>query len=243
VTIGLLLGLSLLAALAAGVGAVLGARPWIARHAIGWAAAAAAGLMLGVGYVLLTAGQAIAPAATLLGAALGLCLMRLMDGLHGASLANPAAAPAGPASAPPSDAGLLLASGLHSGAEGLAIGAAASVGGPLAQFLLITLAIHNVSEGAVLGASLTECGWRASAAAAAAVVARASQPLLAVAVALLTRDQPALLPWCIGASFGALLYLIIAELLPQSYRQAGRTGIAVLVSLAAGMVALMGGAP
>ncbi|MBK8002727.1 MAG: hypothetical protein IPK12_02015 [Gemmatimonadetes bacterium] len=49
-----------------------------------------------------------------------------------------------------------------------------------------------------------------------------------------------MLPWLIGASFGSLLYLIIAELLPQSYRLAGRTAIAVVVSLAAGMVALMG---
>ena len=54
---------------------------------------------------------------------------------------------------------------------------------------------------------------------------------------------PALLPWCIGAAFGAMLYLIVAELLPQSYREVGRTGIAVVVSLAAGMVALMGVAP
>ena len=95
----------------------------------------------------------------------------------------------------------------------------------------------------MLGARLTGSGRRASSAAGIAIGARCSQPLFAVVTLLLTRAMPPLLPWLIGASFGALLYLIIAELLPQSYQQAGRTGIAVVVSLAAGMVALMGVAP
>jgi zinc transporter ZupT len=129
---------------------------------------------------------------------------------------------------------------MHSAAEGLAIGAAAAAAAPLAEFLLLTFAIHNVTEGAVLGAELTRRGWRGSSAASAAVLARSSQPLMAVLVTLLLRGEPPLLPWCIGASFGALLYLIVAELLPQSYRHAGRTGIAVVVCLAAGMVALLG---
>jgi hypothetical protein len=38
-----------------------------------------------------------------------------------------------------------------------------------------------------------------------------------------------------------LLYLIVAELLPQSYRQAGRTAIAIVFSFAAGVVAFLGG--
>jgi zinc transporter ZupT len=123
------------------------------------------------------------------------------------------------------------------------MGSAAAVGVPIAQFLLVTLAIHNISEGAVLGSRLRRTGGRALTVAGVAAIARSSQPLCAVSVLLLTGTVPWLLPWCIGASFGALLYLIVAELLPQSYREVGRTGIAVVVSLAAGMVALMGVAP
>jgi zinc transporter ZupT len=235
---------SVSAALAAGIGAALGTHPWIAKRGIGWSSAAAAGLMLGAGYVLLTAGEAMAPAATLLGAALGLVLMRLADSVpRSADHSHPELSGGRVSTPPKTNAGAVLASTLHSAAEGIAIGAAAAVGAPTAQFVLLTFALHNVSEGAVLGARLTGTGRHAAAAALIAIAARASQPLIAVTTLLLTRTAPALLPWLIGGAFGALLYLIIAELLPQSYLQAGRTGIAVVVSLAAGMVALMGVAP
>lgn len=235
---------SLLAALAAGIGAAFGVRPAVPVRAIGWLSAAAAGLMLGAGYVLLTAGQTLAPAATLLGAAIGLVVMRLLDGVPVSTPGAPAILTSARVSAPPaSEAGTILASALHSAAEGVAIGAAAAVGVPIARFLLLTFAIHNVSEGAVLGVRLRRTAGRPAAVAALAVLARSSQPLCAVLVLVLTAAVPWLLPWCIGAAFGAMLYLIVAELLPQSYREVGRTGIAVVVSLAAGMVALMGVAP
>lgn len=241
---GTLLLWSAAAALATGFGAALGVHPWIATRGIGWSSAAAAGLMLGAGYVLLTAGTAMAPITTLAGAALGLILMRAADGVPRSNHQSHPGMPGGRVSTPPAtNAGAVLASALHSAAEGVAIGAAGVVGVAVAEFLLLTFALHNVSEGAVLGARLTGSGRRASTAAGIAVVARGSQPLFAITTLLLTRALPPLLPWLIGASFGALLYLIIAELLPQSYQQAGRTGIAVVVSVAAGMVALMGVAP
>jgi zinc transporter ZupT len=238
---GTLLLLSLAAALAAGFGSLLGSRPWMASHGVGWATATAAGFMLGIGYLLLSAGQAMAPAATLLGAAAGLGLMRIADGVPGTPRT---AADTARVSAPPStDSGLILGNALHSAAEGVAIGAAAAATVSLAEFLLLTFAIHNVSEGAVLGAGLTARGWPKGRAALVAIFARASQPIMAVVTLLLLGAAPVLLPWCLGAAFGALFYLIVAELLPQSYRHAGRTGIALVVSLAAGMVALMGRAP
>ncbi len=236
-----LLLLTFLATLAAGLGALLGTQSWIATAGVGWLTAAAAGLMLGAGYVLLLAGQSVAPIAALLGAAVGLLLMRLTDSVPASSGAPGAG---GRVSLPPAtNAGALRASALHSAAEGIAIGAAAAFAVPFAEFLLLTFAVHNVTEGAVLGARLTGRGHHPGRAALLAIGARASQPVGAVGALLLARAFPALLPGLSGASFGALLYLIVAELLPQSYQQAGRTSIAVVVSLAAGMVALMGVGP
>jgi zinc transporter ZupT len=63
----------------------------------------------------------------------------------------------------------------------------------------------------------------------------------ALATAALVAAAPGAMPWALGAGFGALLFLLFAELLPDSYRVVGRTGIAVAVTLAAGMVALLGG--
>ena len=45
----------------------------------------------------------------------------------------------------------------------------------------------------------------------------------------------------LGASFGALVYLCFADLLPESYRLSGRSSIAVVVTIAAGIVALATG--
>lgn len=242
--VGRLLSWSLLAALGAGVGAALGTRPWMPRRIIGWGSASAAGLMLGAGYVLLTSGQALAPAATLFGALAGIVLMRLLDGVPVTDRGVRGSKDQARVSAPPAnDAGAILASALHSAAEGVAIGAAAAIGVPIARFLLLTFALHNISEGAVLGVRLRHAGTRTLTVAGVACLARASQPLLAVSALLLAGKVPALLPWSLGAAFGAMLYLIVAEMLPQSYREVGRTGIAVVVSLAAGVVALMGVAP
>jgi zinc transporter ZupT len=137
--------------------------------------------------------------------------------------------------------GAAAESAVHSAAEGVAIGAAAALALPLGLVLTATLAVHNVGEGAVLGAALAERGAGAGRAAAVATAARAGQPLLAVTTLALLRVAPALLPAALGAGFGALLYLVLAELLPASYLQAGRTSIALVVILAAGIVALLGG--
>jgi zinc transporter ZupT len=40
---------------------------------------------------------------------------------------------------------------------------------------------------------------------------------------------------------GAFLYLVLVELLPESYRQAGHTSIALVTLMAMGMVVLLTG--
>jgi hypothetical protein len=221
---------SALAATLAGVGALLGTRKVpLAGQGLGWATASAAGLMLGVGFEVLSAGQRLAPAAALLGAMAGLLLMGLVD-----------AAPRAPFIARlPRASEWVLASALHSAIEGLAIGAAAALGAPFGNFLIATFAIHNISEGAVLGVTLRQAGWPRSQTSLVTTVARGFQPLAAVLTLALAEATPAAEPWLLGAAFGAILYLILAEMLPDAYQQAGRTSIAAVVSLAAGVVALL----
>ncbi|MFL5578754.1 MAG: ZIP family metal transporter [Gemmatimonadaceae bacterium] len=217
-----LLAWTALAALAAGLGALVGARrPPLAL--LGWANAAASGLMLGVGYTVMEAGVRMAAIGATLGAAAGVLLMHLVR-VESTALRSEVAA-----------------SAMHSAAEGIAIGAAAAAATPLGLVLAGTLALHNVGEGAVLGAALAERGVRPNRAAGLATVARLGQPVLAAATFALLATASALLPWVLGAAFGALLYLVLAELLPASYGQVGRTSIALVVILAAGIVALLGG--
>lgn len=236
-TVASLVGWCLLGAAAAPVGAFLGLRHLTGSgRLLGLAGALSAGMMLGVGYASLTAGLAEAPLAALLGAGLGVIVARLLD-------AAPVVAHAlKPGDVIPTDARAATAqSALHSAAEGVAIGAAAAVDAWFGLFLVATFAIHNVSEGAVLGDMLNAARWTTSRTVVSSFVTRLAQPALAGAAFALAGAVHATHPWMLGASFGALLYLIVAELLPQSYQQAGRTAIALVFSAAAGVVAALGG--
>jgi zinc transporter ZupT len=228
--------LAMLAVIPAGLGALAGVhrlgaarrrdeRAGAAERAIAWANASAAGLMLGIAYAVLTAGTALVPLGGTLGAAVGVGLIHLLGTRARTSLAHRA----------------VVASALHSAAEGIAIGAAAALAPAFGLFLVLTFAVHNVSEGAVLGSTLSVRGRSAWSIARAATLARTGQPALAAVTLLVLRGAPVLQPWALGIAAGALVYLVLAELLPSSYRFTGRTSIAVVVSVAAGIVALLGG--
>ena len=241
-----------LAALAAGLGALLAASPRggaAARQRLGWAGALAAGLMLGVAYAVMEAGLGLSPAAAGVAAALGIGFLHVARGMPStragwvaekpvATTADDAARPIPLARRRPL---AVAASALHSAPEGVAIGVAMALDDRFGLALAMTLAVHNVSEGAVLGAGLTAEGLTAGRSAALAVAAKTSQVALAAAAFAAATRLPALLPWLLGFAFGALVYLLLAELLPESYRRAGRTSIALVVSVAAGIAALLGG--
>ena len=227
---------ALVAVLPAGIGAFLGAqrigaarrrddRAGGAERAIAWANASAAGLMLGIAYAVLMAGTALVPLGGTLGAGLGVGAIHFLGVRARTTLAQRA----------------VIASALHSAAEGIAIGAAAALDPAFGLFLVLTFALHNVSEGAVLGSAVVYDGRSAWSVAQAAMLARTGQPLLAALTLLVLHGAPVLQPWALGVAAGALVYLVLAELLPGSYRLTGRTSIAVVVSVAAGIVALLGG--
>jgi zinc transporter ZupT len=239
---------SSLAALAAGLGALLAATRRAdagAYRRLGWASALAAGLMLGVAYAVMEAGLRLAPAAAGVAAVLGIAFVHLAGALPSTRAGWVAEAPPEPAGAdgrPPGRRPLAVAASvLHSAPEGMAIGVAMALDDRFGMALALTLAVHNVSEGAVLGAGLADRGLTPVRAAALVVAAKTSQVALAAATFAAAARWPALLPWALGFAFGALVYLLLADLLPESYRRAGRTSIALVVSVAAGIAALLGG--
>lgn len=228
-----------LAAFAAGLGAVpLLVRSPLPPPWIGWANAVASGLMLGVAYALMTAGGA-ADGAGAAGALLGIAFVA---GTHAATgTGDLDLNRIGETSA---DYGykVLLVNTLHAAHEGIAIGAAMAVSLPFGISMALAIGAHNLPEGAILGAILTSRGVRVRDAAALAVAANVNQVLLAVVTFAVVGAAPALLVWARGFAVGALIYLVMVELLPESYRQAGRTGIALVAVVAMGVVVLLSGA-
>lgn len=222
--------LALLAALAAALGPFAhGPADAPPRAALGLADALAAGMMLGIGYPLMSAALARTPLGAALGAAAGIAVTYLVH-----VRLDIGGAPGGGDHS-------LAAAAVHAAPEGIALGAAAALEPGLGVVLAATLALHNVSESAVLAAHLAGHAMTRRRAAALGAMSNAPQVALAVITFALATSVPALLAPLLGAAFGALIYLCLAELLPDSYGLTGRTSIAVVVTVAAGVVALVAG--
>ena len=94
------------------------------------------------------------------------------------------------------------------------------------------LALHNIPEGTLLAAVFRGRGVTRVRAASLAVVSNLGLVLMAVATFAVVQATPALLPWALSFAAGALIYLSMEDLLPESYREAGSTSIALAVILA-----------
>jgi len=55
----------------------------------------------------------------------------------------------------------------------------------------------------------------------------------------IVQAAPGTLPWALGFAMGALVQLVMSELLPESYRQAGPRSIALVTVVAMGIVVLL----
>ncbi|MEM7048606.1 MAG: ZIP family metal transporter [Acidobacteriota bacterium] len=234
------LAVLLFASLAA-ASAFLGALPLLGRRAqapqalLGWSNALAAGLMLGSAFVLSETVGAAAPWASALGAALGTCYSAWARSVSGGPIPEPSLCE------PAQGYQALLVATLHSASEGIAIGAAMAADLSLGIFTALAIAVHNVPEGLVLGAVLRGHGVTSLQAGALAVAANISQVLFAVSTFAVISAAPAILPWILGFAVGALVFLILTELLPEAYREAGASRIALVTSVAMSLVVLLRG--
>lgn len=229
----------------AAAAAALGVLPLVAREripvvAIGWANALASGLMLGAAYLLLAAGLAYEPWIGAVGAAVGIAYVWFT---HAAAGTEDLDLNRLDETSDVYGYKVLLVNTLHSAPEGVAIGAAAMVSLPFGVFVALAMAVHNVPEATALSAILRTRGVRLDNAAGLAVMTNVTQILLAVVTYALVSAAPDVLPWALGFAVGSLIYLVLAELLPESYRQAGHTTIALLTILAMGTVVLLGDFP
>ncbi len=228
---------SSLAAAAAGLGiAPLMVSKRLALARIGWANALAAGLMLGAAYALMVVGIQPLPVTAAAGSLLGIGFVYWTHAVSGTADMD-----LNRLEETSVDYGykVLLVTGHHAAAEGIAIGAAFVVSVPFGIFMALAIAVHNVPEATVLCSILTGRGVRLRDAAGLAVATNVSQILLAIVTFAIVTAAPGVLPWAVGFAVGALVYLVMAELLPECYRQAGPTSIALVTIVAMGIVVLL----
>lgn len=228
---------------AAAFAAVLGVLPRLVLGRVpgallGAANALAAGLMLGVAYLLLVEGLTDGVALGALGGLCGAAVVILTHTLSGTTELDLNALDE---LDPAYGYQVVLVNALHAAWEGVAIGVAMLVSVPFGISMALALTVHNIPEAMVLIEILVARRVRLVHAVALAVVANLNQVLLAVVTFAVIGAAPVALPWAVGLAVGALLQLLLSELLPESYRQAGHTSIAVVVLLAMGIVVALHG--
>ncbi|HEX5988667.1 MAG TPA: ZIP family metal transporter [Solirubrobacterales bacterium] len=107
---------------------------------------------------------------------------------------------------------------VHSLPEGLAVGTAyASERAGLGLFVIVAIAIQNIPEGTSVAIPMEAAGYGRMRQFWAAVATSAPQPIGAVIAYLAVEQVNALLPFSFAFAAGAMLSLIVVELLPQAY--------------------------
>ncbi len=220
---------ALITALATGLGVLpfLFARV-VPGAATAWANAVASGLMLGASFGLVAEGTQYGAWQTVAGATVGVAFIFITQravarydlrfsqtrGLGAQRMLL-----------------MVIVMTVHSFSEGVAVGVSFGGGMPLATAITIAIAVHNIPEGlaitAVLrprGVSLPACTWWS-------VFSSLPQPLMAVPAFLFVEAVRPALPYGIGFAAGAMVFMVLVELLPEAYDQARRAHVAVTVSL------------
>lgn len=128
---------------------------------------------------------------------------------------------------------------VHSLPEGLAIGTAfASERAGLGLFVILAIAIQNVPEGTSVAIPMAEAGFSAKRQFWAAVATSAPQPVGALVAFFAVEAVEALLPVSFAFAAGAMLALILVEMLPSAF-EAGRR-LAPAAGLLAGALVMFG---
>src|SRR5215203_4903441 len=121
---------------------------------------------------------------------------------------------------------------VHSVPEGIAIGVGYATGEMRFGLLLAAaIAVHNIPEGTAVSLPLRARGasiWRC---AGYAILTSVPQPLLAMPAFLLTSFFQPLVAPSLGFAGGAMIFLVMSELLPDSFESCSRSDTAWSVTL------------
>jgi ZIP family zinc transporter len=127
---------------------------------------------------------------------------------------------------------------VHSLPEGFAVGTAfASDRAGLSLYVILAIAIQNIPEGTSVAIPMETAGFSRSRQFWAAVGTSAPQPVGALIAFIAVERISALLPFSFAFAAGAMLALIVVELLPQAY--AGRARIGPSAGLALGAAVML----
>lgn len=113
---------------------------------------------------------------------------------------------------------------IHSIPEGIAIGVAfATANLQFGLVIALAIAVHNIPEGIAVSLPLKKDGVSTFRCALASILTSIPQPIMAVPAALLAWFFEPLLPVGLGFAGGAMIYVVISELLPDALEEGGKS--------------------
>lgn len=113
---------------------------------------------------------------------------------------------------------------IHSIPEGIAIGVAFATGNfQFGLIMAIAIAVHNIPEGIAISLPLKAEGVKTRNCALVSILTSVPQPIMAVPSALLAWFFEPLLPIGLGFAGGAMIYLTVAELIPDALEDGGKS--------------------
>lgn len=116
----------------------------------------------------------------------------------------------------------VFAVALHNFPEGLAVGSAVSTDDlKLAMPVLVGIGLQDLPEGFVVAAALRSVGYSAWKSIGVAVLTGIFEALAALVGFLVTSNLASLLPWALAFAGGAMLYVVINEMIPEMKENRG----------------------
>ncbi|XVE80700.1 hypothetical protein DITRI_Ditri15bG0002000 [Diplodiscus trichospermus] len=122
---------------------------------------------------------------------------------------------------------------LHSFGEGSGVGVSFAGSKGFTQGLLVTLAIavHNIPEGLAVSMVLASRGVSPQNAMLWSVITSLPQPIVAVPSFICADAFNKFLPFCTGFAAGCMIWMVIAEVLPDAFKEASPTPVASAATL------------
>ena len=224
-------------ALATAVATGLGALPFlfvrtVSDRVVAYSNAVAAGLMLGASFGLVAEGTRYGAGQTITGALLGVAFILVTQKILGNRDEEEMVFGAVRGEGARRMLLVMVVMTVHSFSEGVAVGISFGGGVTLATVITVAIAVHNIPEGVAItavlrprGVSLPACvGW--------SIFSSLPQPLMAVPAFLFVETFRTALPYGLGFAAGAMVFMVLVELLPEAFGQGRRAGVATVASVA-----------
>lgn len=131
---------------------------------------------------------------------------------------------------------------LHSFGEGAGVGVSFAGSKGFSQGILVTLAIavHNIPEGLAVSMVLASRGVSPQNAMLWSVITSLPQPIVAVPSFICADAFNKFLPFCTGFAAGCMIWMVVAEVLPDAFKEASPSQVASAATLSVAFMEALG---